>query len=220
MPTQFSRPVGEASPLEIMPIFLPEHFITLLSQARSGSNDALGRLLEPFRLQLLVGKKVADLPRHMDAAELLQETMQAAVASFAQFRGQTEGELLVWLRQIAAHRLVSIGQRYRNAQKRDVRRQVSLDQELPEGPLGELIPDDEATPYTSTSTQERRDLQQRALETLKPKFQEVIRLHHAVGKSFAEIAAEQGKTSDAIAKTWDRALKAWRQALESLGVQE
>src|SRR5687767_8640899 len=98
-----------------MPIFEPTHFANLLAEAQSGSTEALGKLLEPFRMPLLVESRrraTARVNDHVDQAELVQETFQAAVPAFAQFRGTTEAELLGWLQRILINQLTYLGARY------------------------------------------------------------------------------------------------------------
>ena len=203
-----------------MPIFESDHFSRLLKQSRAGCRDSLGQLLQPFRLPLLVGRQELEMPGRIDLAELLQETFHEAVAQFGQFQGNTEGQLFVWLRQIMNHQNVSLGQRHPTAQKRDVRREVSLDETHSGGALRDLIPDDDLTPFSSTRAQEKREIIQRGFELLKPEQQRVIDLHHTAGKSFAEIAELLGKSTKAVAKIWERGLKAWRETLASLGVED
>src|SRR5262245_26097552 len=113
-----------------MKIFELKHFATLLRDARAGSSEALGRLLEPFRMHLVVCEQrdvPAALQGHLDNAELIQETFHSAVRSFLQFKGKTEAELFAWLRQIRDTELAQMTRRLLQTQKRDLRRQVSLE---------------------------------------------------------------------------------------------
>lgn len=211
-----------------MPIFDPKHFANVLREARAGSTDALGKLLEPFRMPLLVESRKRAAARvglrldrlGVDQAELVQETFRAAIPAFSQFRGATEAELLGWLRRILINQLTYAGTRYLKAKKRDGGRPLSLDQELPQGPPRDWILDSDDTPCTSSSQRERYEIMQRALERLKPKYQNVIALRNSSARPFAEIAAELGTTPEAVMKTWERALKAWRQEIEKLGLKE
>src|SRR4051794_15781528 len=75
----------------------------LLLLARSGSAAARGQLLELYThyltllARLQIGRR---LQGKVDAADLVQETFLRAHRDFAQFRGNTEAELLGWLRGI------------------------------------------------------------------------------------------------------------------------
>src|SRR3954447_25708135 len=107
----------------------PEH---LLQEARGGDAATLGQLLELYRryLALLarvqIGKR---LQGKVDASDLVQETFLAAHRNFARFRGQTEAELVSWLRQILAANLADVFRRYLGTQGRDVRleREIEAD---------------------------------------------------------------------------------------------
>lgn len=203
-----------------MPIFAPDHFATLLRQAREGSREAVGKLLEPFRQYLGHRELSPALQAHVEDAELVQDTFQAAIGAFAKFRGTTEAELFVWLRQILRHRAQNLGERYLNTQKRAAARPVSLDRDFPEGAWRDMLIDDEATPCTSSGSREFKAIMQRALLQLKPHYQEVITLHYGSEKTFADIAALQNTTTDAVMKTWKRALKAWRRTMEEMGLKD
>jgi RNA polymerase sigma-70 factor (ECF subfamily) len=206
-----------------MPIFAPDQFAHLLVQARGGSRDAVGQLLEPFRPYLGCGQLPAALETalagHVETVDLVQDAFKAAIAAFAQFRGSTEGELFVWLKQILQRRAVNLAQRLR-AKKRGGARPASLNSGFPDRAWHDMIIDNEDTPCTSTGSRELRAIMQRALLELKPHYQEVITLHYASEKTFAEIAAMKNTTTDAVMKRWKRALKAWRKMMEEMGVKE
>ena len=206
-----------------MPIFAPEHFSLLLQQAREGSTEAVGQLLEAFRPNL-AGRRFssalqAALQTHVETGDLVQETFQAAIASFSQFRGASEAELFVWLRQILMRRAMNLSQRLLNTKKRGDGRPVSLDQSFADRAWRDMLVDDEDTPCTSSSSREISAIMQRALLQLKPHYQEVITLHYGSEKTFAEIAAAHNTTTDAVMKTWRRALRAWRLTMEEMGVK-
>src|SRR5262249_62211948 len=92
-----------------------------LPAARAGSQEALGRLLEACHGYLLMVARQelpADLQAKGGASDLLQETLMDACRDFAQFRGDTEAELLGWLRQILRNNLAHFNRRYRDTAKR------------------------------------------------------------------------------------------------------
>ncbi|MHC4732412.1 MAG: protein kinase domain-containing protein, partial [Planctomycetota bacterium] len=96
---------------------------TLLQAARRGDESAFGRLLEAYRdyLRLLARLEVGQrLQAKIDASDLVQETFLQASRAFDEFRGQTERELLVWLRKILASRLSKTFRHYYGTQRRDL----------------------------------------------------------------------------------------------------
>src|SRR5437868_4344753 len=96
---------------------------SLLPLARAGHADALGQLLELYRnyLELLARLQIGRrLQSKVDAADLVQETFLDAHATFAEFRGATEKELVAWLRQVLAYNLASLVRYYCGTRRRDV----------------------------------------------------------------------------------------------------
>src|SRR5438034_603204 len=105
----------------------------LLAEARQGRRDSLGALLELYRnyLHLLARTQIdLHLQGRADASDLVQETFLDACRDFGQFRGQTEVELVAWLRKILVYNLARLVQKQVGTQKRNVRREVSLEQHL------------------------------------------------------------------------------------------
>src|SRR5919204_5832662 len=103
----------------------------LIEEARRGGTDKLGALLEVYRNYLyLLARTQIDL--HLQAranpSDLVQETFLHACRHFRQFRGSSEKELLGWLRRILLRNLARLVERQVLAQKRTVRREISLEQ--------------------------------------------------------------------------------------------
>jgi DNA-directed RNA polymerase specialized sigma24 family protein len=109
----------------------------LLRQARTGSAEALGQLLELYRnypdllARVQIGRR---LQQKVDASDLVQETFLKAHRDFAKFRGQSEAEWVGWLRQILALNLAHLVRRYCGTRRRDVRLELAwaMQQELAE----------------------------------------------------------------------------------------
>src|SRR6476469_3440074 len=100
--------------------------VAALAQARAGDPAALGRLLDQHRLYLSVLARVQldrVLQAKVDASDVVQETFLEAHRDFPQFRGQTAGELVAWLRQILSRNLANQARHYRDTRRRDVRRE-------------------------------------------------------------------------------------------------
>lgn len=191
----------------------------LLRLARAGDGPALGQLLELYRgylallARLQIGRR---LQSKVDAADLVQETFLAAHRAFAQFRGTTEGEWVSWLRLILARQMTSLVRRYCGAQRRDVRLERELADELAASSqtLGQAL---EAPPQSSPSQRacrrEQAVLLAEALGRLPESYREVLILRHLEGLTFPEVARRMGRSLDSVAKLWPRALARLRQAL-------
>src|SRR5436853_6037180 len=102
----------------------------LLAHARKGDEQQLGKLLTLYRnyLTILATTQLdARLRRRISPSDLVQEAMLGAYRDFGKFRGNTERELLAWLRQILINCLHHAYETHMQAGRRDVRREVSLD---------------------------------------------------------------------------------------------
>ena len=101
----------------------------ILRMARSGDGLALGTLLELYRNYLLLLARLQisrRLQSKVDAADLVQDTFLKAHSHFDQFRGNTEIELVAWLREILASNVANLVRHYFGTQGRNIR----LEQEL------------------------------------------------------------------------------------------
>ena len=111
----------------------PEQLLQLLRVAKAGSGPGLGQLLELYRgyLGLLARLQInRRLQARLDASDLVQETFLKAHRHFGQFRGTTEEELVVWLRQILATTLANLVRHHYGAHRRDLRLERELAAEL------------------------------------------------------------------------------------------
>jgi RNA polymerase sigma-70 factor (ECF subfamily) len=105
----------------------------LLGLARAGGGSALGQLLELYRnylallARLQIGRR---LQGKVDAADLVQDTFLEAQRHFGEFRGTVEAELVCWLREILAGVVANLVRRYYGTQRRDVRLEREVVDEL------------------------------------------------------------------------------------------
>src|SRR5438132_8061756 len=105
----------------------------LIRDARHAAPGALDQLLASYRnyLRLLARTGIdQSLQGKADPSDLVQETLLKAHQHFGQFRGQTEAELAVWLRQILARNLSDLVRRYRKVEGHRVSRERSLEDML------------------------------------------------------------------------------------------
>jgi RNA polymerase sigma-70 factor (ECF subfamily) len=193
----------------------------LLAGARNGDTDALGMLLELYRgyLKQLARKQLrGDLPGKVDGSDLVQETFLRAQRTFADFRGQTEADLLAWLRQILVRNVAACVRRYRLAQLRDLRRERSIE------PAGEQssragrnwLVDSGDSPSKQAAQNEEGVLLVSALDQLPELYREILVMRHLEGLTFPEISARTGRTCGSIQKIWVRALKRLHRMLRGL----
>ena len=197
---------------------MPPKAIELLERARAGDREALGELLSVFRnyltllAKLQIGRR---LQGKADASDLVQETYVDAHRDFPQFRGGTEGELVSWLREIMARNLADLVRRFQGAQRRDVRLERRLAQELDQTSrlLDRGLVAREKSPSQEVAHREQSVLLADAIEGLPPDYNQVIVLRHFDGQTFPEIARQMGRSLDSVEKLWVRALVRLRKAL-------
>src|SRR6516164_7571588 len=99
-----------------------------LTQARAGSQEALGHALEGSRPYLLAiaGRQLGrELQAKDGASDLVQQTFLEAQRDFARFEGTSEAELLAWLRHMLLHNVGKLRRRYRTG-KRDPGLEIAL----------------------------------------------------------------------------------------------
>jgi RNA polymerase sigma-70 factor (ECF subfamily) len=187
----------------------------LLAEARRGGRDSLGALLELYRnyLSLLARTQVdLHLQGRANPSDLVQETFLQACGHFGQFRGSTEKELLAWLRRILVNNLGRLVETQLRAQKRDARREVSLENQVRR--LDRSAAKVEAalvSQHSSPSAQaQRRELATQVadlLAGLPAHYRDVIVLRNLEGLSFEEVALRMGRTPGAVRVLWLRALE-------------
>jgi RNA polymerase sigma-70 factor (ECF subfamily) len=190
----------------------------LLGLARAGSAAALGQLWELYRnylgllARLQIGRR---LQGKVDAEDLVQDTFLEAQRHFAEFRGTVEAELVCWLRQILAGLLGNLVRRYVGTQRRDVRLERELADELDQSSrvLDQSLAAPQSTPSQRAARREQAVLLADALGRLPDDYREVIILHHLEGLTFPEVARRLGRTVDGVKNLWARALAQLRRSL-------
>jgi RNA polymerase sigma-70 factor (ECF subfamily) len=148
------------------------------------------------------------------ASDMVQQAMLQAVQGFDGFRGSTEAELRGWLRQILAHHICHLD-RDMHRDKRDVRREQSMEQKLAHSSLRleGLLAGQSPTPSQNVMLGENVIQMAEAVENLPESQREAIRLHYLEGLKLSEVAEITGKTSGAIAGLLHRGMKTLRQQL-------
>jgi RNA polymerase sigma-70 factor, ECF subfamily len=190
----------------------------LLQDARTADGPARGRLLELYRnylallARLQIGRR---LQGKVDESDLVQETFLEAHRHFEGFRGTTEGELVSWLRQILAGVVANLLRRYCGTQRRDVRLERELADDLARSSqaLAGGLAARQSSPSERAVRREQAVLLADALGRLPAAYQEVIILSHLEGLSFPEVARRMGRSVNSVKNLWARALARLRRSL-------
>jgi RNA polymerase sigma-70 factor (ECF subfamily) len=187
-----------------------------LPAARAGSRQALGEALEACRgyLLLLAQDELNPALRAKGgASDLVQQTFLEAQRDFAQFRGDTEAELLAWLRQVLRNNLANFT-RFHQKQKRQAAREVRLPQESSsssqEGGLKAASP----TPSAEAMKGEQARSLEAALARLPETYRQVLQLRYREERSFDEIGTMMQRSPNAARKLWLRAVERLQRDLE------
>ena len=190
----------------------------LLERARRGDADAREVLFQRCRNYVgVVARAQVEswLQAKVDASDLVQQTLLDAHRGLGEFRGETEGEWLAWLRQILTHNAADFVRRYGTAEKRRAGREIPIhagatDDSIP-GTL--QLSDPGESPSAAVMRHERELMVAEALSRLSADHQEVIRLRNLQRLPFEEIAQQMGRSGPATQMLWMRAMKCLQAAL-------
>lgn len=186
-----------------------------IQEARAGDGAVLGQLLEAYRgyLRLLARVEIGRrLQGKVDASDVVQETYLDAHRQFPNFRGESEAQLLNWLREILAGTLANVVRRYFGTQARDVRLELNAGLDQSSQALGQILVDPHSSPSQGAIRGEQALLVAGALARLPDDYQTVLVLRHLEGLPFAQVAERMGRSVDSVEKLWLRGLARLRQA--------
>jgi RNA polymerase sigma-70 factor (ECF subfamily) len=185
--------------------------------AKDGDEIALNRLCMVYgeRVRWIVRLRMGkELRGQLESMDLVQDALVCALRDLGDFTYRTEGDFLRWLSKIAENRIRDNLDRL-HADKRDIRREIRLDNRGPTTGAKFAGPIDAATPSAIISKKEDFDKLAEAIDALKPEYREVIVLTQIEGRSYKEIADKCGKSSEAVRKLLSRAMAALTSAFES-----
>jgi RNA polymerase sigma-70 factor, ECF subfamily len=184
-----------------------------MSDAGAGPGLDLNR----YRDYLLLLARVQIDPRwqaKLGASDLVQETLLEAHRDAGQFRGQSEGERLAWLRAILTRNLANAARDLRR-QRRDVDRELPLIDPGAESSqqLEAWLSDSGLAPPEQAERNERLVRLAAALARLPEDRRAVIELRHFQGWPLDAIAAHLGRSTAAVASLLHRGLLQLRDLL-------
>lgn len=174
--------------------------------------------VERFREYLCLLARAHLRPGHrsrVEASDIVQQTLLEAYGQREQFRGQSDGELAAWLKQILVHNLAD-ALRGQERARRDVRREQPLEAAIEDSfcrAEGWL-----AAPDSSPSQQAMRIEQMlrlaECLATLPGDQREVVVMHHLQGWSLSQLAGHLQRSEAAVAGLLRRGLKSLREQMQ------
>jgi RNA polymerase sigma-70 factor (ECF subfamily) len=193
----------------------------LFTAARAGSNSSLGRLLTLYTnyLKLLVSAQMDDRLRgRVSPSDIIQESFYEAHRDFPQFRGQSPGEFVVWLRRIVVNNILRVVEQHVLTEKRDVRREISMEEigrrlEQSTVRLETLLAIDGDSPSGCAVQRENEIRLADTLARLPDDYREVIVLRHIEGLPFDDVGKRMNRSTGAVRMLWLRALRLLRERL-------
>ena len=195
---------------------------SLIGSARGGDLVSLGELLQLFRnyLSVLASSQIDKRLRpRVSPSDIVQETMLKAHRAFGDFRGSSERELLVWLRQILVNNLATFVEQHVIAAKRDIRREVPLEKlgaslEQSTLMLASILPVNASTPSYSVQRREDAVLLANRIAALPEDYGEVLVLRNLRGLAFGEISQIMNRSEGAARMLWLRAIEKLREVYQ------
>ncbi len=188
---------------------------SLLDRARAGSGSALGKLLE--QLRPLIRQQAAqslDLrwQARADQSDLAQLTLTTAANAFPAFRGETEAELIAWMKAILQQHLAAMARLHLQADKRSVGREALLPaSDDSRGPA-----DSGPTPSRMVMRGEIRAQLEAAIADLPWDQREAVRLRFLDDWSTNQIAQFLEKSERSVAGLIRRGLSRLKDVLQDL----
>jgi RNA polymerase sigma-70 factor (ECF subfamily) len=151
------------------------------------------------------------------ASDAVQQTIIEAWKGWDEFRGEEEPQRRAWLRQILAHQMANLARQYAGTKKRDVSREVAMQQSLAQSAakLENVLPADVSSPSHRAIRGEQQLQIAGALEQLSEDYRTVIVLRHIDDLSHADIARQMNRSEGAVRMLWVRALAQLRDILSA-----
>jgi RNA polymerase sigma-70 factor, ECF subfamily len=206
-------PGAKAAQAQALPDLLSQETwvsIELLNQAQAGDAQALDDLLRRYeaRLRRVVRVRLdAKLRGLCESADVVQETLAAALTRIADLRVGDRGAILRWLTRIAENEMIDMRRRA-FGKKRDRNRNEVLHSRHELSAGGK-------TPAEDAASHEMQEKVDRAVASLPPEQRDVILLRTYCDASWEEVARSIGSPSpDAARKLHHRAMIKLARALQ------
>ena len=148
------------------------------------------------------------------ASDLVQETLLEAFRDFSTFQGDTEAELLQWLRRLLLNNLTDFTRQYRETDKRRLDLEVALHAGDSSAERGGGPPAETSSPSREALAREQAEVIQGIMQRLPVDYRRVITLRYQEERSFDEIGRLLDLTPNAARKLLLRAVEKVRQELD------
>ena len=200
----------------------PRNVDELVVRVIGGDREALAELFEAFRPRL---RRVVQFRLHprlqgrIDPDDVLQDAWIRAEQRISSFISDASRSCFVWFRMITTQALVDLHRRHLGADKRDPRRECSIDgrwsAESTVNSLSFALAGRLRSPSSAAAQAESAAILDRALEGLSELDREVLVLRHFEELTNGETALVLGITDQASSMRYVRALDRLRIVLEA-----
>ena len=177
----------------------------LLAAARADDEDAFRELC--VRYEAVVKARIRDqlgaaLQRKVSIVDVFQEALVHAHARLDEFEHRGDGAFGAWVAKIAEYKAREAVKRYAGTEKRDVGREVSRGARPDTQRFLGAMP----SPSQLAMASERGEAIRAALQALPEDYRRVIELMQGEGLDLDGCAAQLGRSRQATAKLYSRAL--------------
>jgi RNA polymerase sigma-70 factor (subfamily 1) len=185
----------------------------LVEQVQEGDRDALQELCSRYYSRILAAVRLrlgSALRRKLESCDVVQEVLIDALRQVHTFEFKTEGAFMHYLNRVVANKIRDQADHW-NAQKRDIVKEVPLENPSSSAsgnPLNTMADHAIPTPSKIVGLSEDLALLEEAMDRLAKDSEEDRDLIFAVkleGKTYAEIAEEKGRSTDAVRMAVKRA---------------
>ena len=162
--------------------------------------------------QIELGRR---LQGKVDPSDIVQQSLLEAHQDLAALKGRSEGELVAWLRTILTRNLLNTARDF-GAQKRDIRRERSLAQQVEDSSvrLDKFLAASDTSPSQRVIRGEDAERLATALAALPDDQRSAVILKHFHDWSLAQIAEHMNRSTLAIAGLLKRGLKKLREIMD------
>jgi RNA polymerase sigma-70 factor, ECF subfamily len=157
------------------------------------------------------------LQARMDPSDILQETFVEASRKLEEYCGDPRLPIFLWLRGLAAQKLIDLHRHHFHAGKRNAEREISFDQAR--GPssqtwaMAEFLMGHQLSPSQVAVKAETKVRLEKALDQLEEMDREILALRHFECLTAAEAAKVLGIKLETAKKRYVRAMVKLRQIL-------
>jgi RNA polymerase sigma-70 factor (ECF subfamily) len=194
----------------------------LIRRARDHDATAIGELLNKYRdrLHRFVNIRMDDRLRgRVDPSDVIQEACLAATQQIADYFRLEEMPFYIWLRLIAAQKLVGLHRHHLHVKARNAHRDVRFFKALPNASsallAAQLLGRTTAPSQAAIRAEQQQRLRQ-VLEGMEPADREVIVLRHFEQLSNSEAARLMGWNESTTSTRHLRALKRLKRTVAAM----